>query len=274
MAGRQRSTRLTVPEGHSAAELHSHTLFSDGMVSAEELVRAAAGIGLAVLCITDHDVIGDLAAAVELGRELGVDVVRGQEITCEFPPGIHVVGLFLEQPVRMHMSLQDTVDAIHDQGGLAVMAHPFMPTWFASVTPDALQKLLQSRTIDGIELRHTAPMLWRGWRTLDHFFGAHRSSIRAALGAGDSHFGRHDLGRVVTVFPGRTAEDLRHAIEHGTTSPARGVTPEPPSLSQRLAQQRRSMIWLNGQRRKGLVGNGVGPKPRRPAAPGIDTPGA
>ena len=232
------------------------------MVSPAQLVRAAARIHLNVLCITDHDRIGPLDRAIELGATLGIDVVRGQEITCHFPPGIHVLGLFLSEPVRMGMTMEDTVEAIHDQDGLAVIPHPFMPTWFASAQPGRLERLLDVHPIDGIEVRHTAPMLGRGWRGLDEFVHRHRDRIGSALGAGDSHFGINDLGRVVTLFPGRTAADLKTAIRSGAASPARGVVPSPPGLRQRLAQQGRSMIWLNNERRQGRIGAGIGP--RRP----------
>lgn len=245
------------------AEIHAHTLESDGMVSAVELVRAAAAIGLDVLCITDHDTIAELGPAIEAGAELGVEVVRGEEVTASFPPGIHIVGLFLERQIRMHMSVEDTVDAIHDAGGLAVIAHPFMPTWFASITPGRARSLLESRRVDGIELRHTAPVLPRTWRLLDTFYADHRDRLGAALGAGDSHFGEHDLGRVLTVFPGNSAADLRRAIEGQTTTPITGsVSPSPPPVRMRLAQQYPSMVWLGGERRAGRVGGGAGPMGR------------
>src|SRR6202142_4504793 len=189
-------------DGLGVAEVHAHTLASDGMVSAEELVRAAAVIGLQVLCITDHDTISDLGPAIELGASLGVEVVRGEEVTASFPPGIHIVGLFLERQIRMHMSVEDTVDAIHDAGGLAVIAHPFMPTWFASMIPGKARDLLESHRADGIELRHTAPMLPRTWGRLDTSYAENRDRLGAAPGAGNSHFGERDLGRVLTVFPG------------------------------------------------------------------------
>jgi hypothetical protein len=255
-------------DGLGLAEIHSHTLASDGMVSAVELVRAAAAIGLHVLCVTDHDTIADLGPATETGAALGVDVVQGEEVTASFPPGIHIVGLFLDRQIRMHMSVEDTVDAIHDAGGLAVIAHPFMPTWFASMTPGKARSLLESRRVDGIELRHTAPVLPRTWGLLDAFYAEHRDRLGAALGAGDSHFGAHDLGRVLTVFPGRSAADLRRAIEDRTTSPlSNTVSPSPPPLRMRLAQQYRSMVWLGGERRAGRVGRGAGPS-GGPVTPG------
>jgi hypothetical protein len=160
----------------------------------------------------------------------------------------------------MHMSVEDTVDAIHDAGGLAVIAHPFMPTWFASMTPSRARKLLETHRVDGIELRHTAPVLPRTWGLLDTFYAEHRDRLGASLGAGDSHFGAHDLGRVLTVFPGKGAVDLRRAIDERTTSPLSGaVVPSPPPLRMRLSQQYRSMVWLGGERRAGRVGGGAGP---------------
>src|SRR5579863_2499407 len=256
-------TRVRAADGLGVAEIHAHTVASDGMVSPVDLVHAAAAIGLNVLCITDHDTIAELGPAIEAGAALGVEVVRGEEITASFPPGIHIVGLFLDRQIRMHMSVEDTVDAIHDAGGLAIIAHPFMPTWFASMTPAKARHLLESRRVDGIELRHTAPVLPRTWGLLDAFYAEHREQLGAALGAGDSHFGEHDLGRVLTVFPGKSAADLRRAIQKATTSPLSGaVSPSPPPVRMRLAQQYRSMIWLGGERRAGRVGGGAGPTRR------------
>jgi len=259
--------------GLSAAEVHAHTLASDGMVSADQLVAAAAAIGLAVLCVTDHDTMNGVGAALEAGHRHGVEVVPGQEITCAFPANTHVVGLFQEHPIRMGMSLEDTVDAVHDAGGLAVLAHPFMPTFFASAGPRRIERLLRRRRVDAIELRHTAPMGPMGWGRLDSFYARHRDGLGAALGAGDSHFGSHDLGRIVTVFPGSTAADLRRAIETCTTSPLAGPRPAPPSLAMRLRQQQRSLIWLSRERHAGRVGGGASPA-RRGAAGPHSPPGA
>jgi predicted metal-dependent phosphoesterase TrpH len=250
--------RIDCGPGFGVAETHAHTLASDGMVGADDLVAAAAAAGIGVLCITDHDTTGAIDQAIESGAALGVDVVRGEEVTTAWPAGVHVVGLFLERQVRMGMSVEDTVDAIHDQGGLAVLPHPFMPTYFASISARRASRLLATRHVDGLELRHTAVMTPWGWNALDDFYAEHREKLGAALGAGDSHFGRHDLGRMVTVFPGHGAIDLRRAIEERTTSPRRGIVPMPPPLRMRLAQQQRALLWLPRERRAGRVGRGAG----------------
>src|SRR5258708_15192012 len=119
--------RLSLGPGLAAAEVHAHTLASDGMVSPEDLVAAAAESGISVLCITDHDTMASASRAREAGLALGVDVVAGQEVTTALPSGTHIVALFLERPVRMGRSMEDAVDAIHGQGCLGGRAHPVMP---------------------------------------------------------------------------------------------------------------------------------------------------
>ena len=66
-----REQRIVLPPGLSAAEVHAHTLASDGMVTAPELVRAAAAIGLSAVCVTDHDTIPDLSEAIDVGAGPG-----------------------------------------------------------------------------------------------------------------------------------------------------------------------------------------------------------
>ena len=62
------------------------------------------------------------------------------------------MGWFLEKPVKRGMSLEDTVDAIHDQGGLVIIPHPFMPVYFGSIQPYMLRRLIEHHPVDGILL--------------------------------------------------------------------------------------------------------------------------
>ncbi len=227
------------------------------MVSPRELVRAAARAGLRVVCITDHDTMDGVAEALDAGAEFGVEVVAGEEVTTAPPARVHVLGLFLDGPVRMGLPLLDTIRAIRDRGGLAVLAHPYMPTYFASITPGALRRLIARERLDGIELRHTSPTTRARIRALDAFYRANRDALGAAVGSSDSHFGSADLARTVTAFPGRGAFDFRKALEAGVTRPVeRFARPAPPSLATRLQQQARSLGWLSWQRWRGKVGQG------------------
>jgi predicted metal-dependent phosphoesterase TrpH len=70
-----------------AADLHTHTICSDGQLAPAALVRKAAGRGLDVLAVTDHDTIDGVAEAQEAGHACGVRVVPGVELSVTTPPG-------------------------------------------------------------------------------------------------------------------------------------------------------------------------------------------
>ncbi len=77
-------------------DLHSHTTASDGLLSPSELVGRAAEVGLRTLAVTDHDTVAGTAEAIAAGRELGVEVICGIEISAVTTCGrnIHVLGYF------------------------------------------------------------------------------------------------------------------------------------------------------------------------------------
>ncbi|MNO61228.1 hypothetical protein D3C76_518700 [compost metagenome] len=77
-------------------DLHTHTRASDGMNRPAENVRLAKEKGLAGLAITDHDTVAGIKEAQLTGKELGVDVVPGVEISTRVGvKDIHVLGYFL-----------------------------------------------------------------------------------------------------------------------------------------------------------------------------------
>ena len=225
------------------ADPHCHTTASDGMADPAELVAGALELGLDLIAVTDHDTMAAAEEVARLGRDAGLQVVKGQEITTRWPAQTHLLGLFLSEPVKGGMTLQDSVAAVHAQGGLAVIPHPFMPTYFASCQPGMLARLIEAESLDGIELEHTAPTTGARRRALADFYNAHREGLGAALGASDSHFGRHDLGAVVTEFEGRTAEDFRRALLERRTRP-RVCRPRRVPAALAARQQWRSLVRL------------------------------
>jgi 3',5'-nucleoside bisphosphate phosphatase len=64
-------------------DLHTHSTASDGTLTPAELVVAAAGAGLDVVAVTDHDTTLGWAAAVA-ARPPGLTVVRGAELSCRW----------------------------------------------------------------------------------------------------------------------------------------------------------------------------------------------
>jgi predicted metal-dependent phosphoesterase TrpH len=60
-------------------DLHLHTYFSDGIYSPAQVVMKAKENGLDIISIADHDTTEGLDEAIEVGKELGVEVIPGIE---------------------------------------------------------------------------------------------------------------------------------------------------------------------------------------------------
>ncbi|HHX64416.1 MAG TPA: PHP domain-containing protein [Chloroflexi bacterium] len=200
----------------SKADLHIHSLYSDGAHDIPTiLAHVAEHTDLRVIAITDHDCIASAYEAHFLAPRYGIEVVVGQEITTNRG---HLLGLFINEQVPRGLSIPEAVDAVHVQGGLAVLAHPF------------------DRIAD-------SPMRHRPYPTADEWLGYNLDGLEAmngcqldpkanprahmlatllglpTLGGSDAHH-RQVIGVSHTRFPGETAADLFKAIRQGTCEPA------------------------------------------------------
>jgi predicted metal-dependent phosphoesterase TrpH len=210
-----------VTELTGRADLHLHSLASDGTASVVEILdRVAARGGLDVIAITDHERIDAALAARSIAADRGLpfEVIVGEEVTTL---GGHLLGLFLERPVRPLRTLGASIAAIHEQGGLAIPAHPLVP-YPLCAQGFVLRRLLDQSDErfrpDGLETFNPTT-LGRPWHRRVVAF-ADRHGL-ARLGNSDAHR-LDEVGAAWTAFPGRTAADLRRAIEarqteHGGT---------------------------------------------------------
>ncbi len=79
------------------ADLHCHSIVSDGWLTPAELVRRAAANGVTMLALTDHDEVGGLDEALATAAECGITLVPGVEISVSFhEETVHVVGLGID----------------------------------------------------------------------------------------------------------------------------------------------------------------------------------
>src|SRR6185312_16747638 len=65
-------------------DLHSHSTISDGADPPLELIKRAHAAGIKILAITDHDQLRYDEAAISYGLQLGMLIIRGTEISCEW----------------------------------------------------------------------------------------------------------------------------------------------------------------------------------------------
>ena len=79
------------------ADLHTHTIFSDGAKTPCELVRMASEKGFTAIALTDHDTTNGIYEAIECGKKYGVEIIPGLEISCDInDKEIHLIGLFVD----------------------------------------------------------------------------------------------------------------------------------------------------------------------------------
>ncbi len=74
------------------ADLHTHSYFSDGMLSPEELASACAQNGVLLAALTDHDNMNGCAAFAAECAKRGVRSVRGLEISAYTDVKVHILG--------------------------------------------------------------------------------------------------------------------------------------------------------------------------------------
>lgn len=78
-------------------DLHSHSTYSDGILSPEVLVERALQRGVDMLALTDHDEVGGLAAAGKAAAVWGLRLINGVEISVQWESvTLHVLGLCID----------------------------------------------------------------------------------------------------------------------------------------------------------------------------------
>lgn len=170
-------------------DLHTHSEASkDGGITPEQYARVLQDELLDCIAITDHDRI-DFAQGMQkaLGSE---NIIVGQEITTNDG---EIIGLFLKEAIKPHMSAQDTIDEIKKQKGLVYIPHPF-ETVRKGLKADLLTALRDD--IDIIET-HNGRAVFQNF-TKEAVEWTNRNGCVAA-GSSDAH-GTAGLGKTYTFI--------------------------------------------------------------------------
>src|SRR5437763_5501905 len=201
---------LTEHTGYSRADIHLHTNLGDGWASPSRVIQQAIRRGLRVIAVTDHDHIegakrvADLLAQQEPSQP-SLQMITGVEVSTRQG---HLLGLFVNHAPRALRSVEASIEAIKEQGGLVIIPHP-LGRLVPSLSRAKINELLdRGFLIDGIEIYNPSPAN-----------ASMRSTVRLAnqhwqlaeMGGSDAHFWQH-IGSAYTLFPGSSPEDLRRAI--------------------------------------------------------------
>jgi predicted metal-dependent phosphoesterase TrpH len=170
-------------------------------------VRTAARVGLTHLAITDHERLDGALRARDAAIP-GVEVIVGEEIRTSAGD---MIGLFLERPVPPGMTPAETAMAIHEQGGLAGLPHPFdrFRSSGASKLTLAAELADLARAVDYVEVHNARALGGANGRAAEF---AHAQGL-PGVAASDAH-SPLEVGIAYTIIEGpvRSAAELRAAL--------------------------------------------------------------
>jgi predicted metal-dependent phosphoesterase TrpH len=238
------------------ADLHMHSTYSDGIGTIEQVLNyAQEQTDLNVLALTDHDVIEGALRARDLWARgnYRFDFIVGEEISTTEG---HLLALFVETRIPPRLSMEASIDLIHAQGGLAIVAHPLNQIFRHSCQRFVLDRIKSSQSVwlDGIET-------WNASFCGIYANGVAMQSNReqygwAELGNSDAHT-LSAIGSGCTWFAGNNARDVRLAIERGETAPGGrlwGMNDYLHLARYHLGKQSRKMVRLERVgRREGVA---------------------
>ncbi|WP_324757307.1 PHP domain-containing protein [Haloarcula sp. GH36] len=194
-----------------SVELHTHSSLSyDGRDPVELLLEQAAAVGLDALAVTDHDEIDASLQAAELAPEYGLIGITGMEVTCAAG---HVLALGITEAIPKGLPFDETLDRIHEQGGTAVVPHPFQESRSGVLEHISKDELA---TADAIEVYNSRLLTGRSNRQAERF--ARRRGLPMTAGS-DAHIAEM-VGQAVTNVDAddRTQEAILEAIKAGRTT--------------------------------------------------------
>jgi len=225
-----------------SVELHTHSSLShDGRDPVEHLLEQAESVGLDAIAVTDHDEIDASLDAVEQAPEYGLIGIPGMEITTAVG---HVLALGVREAVPAGLSFEATLDQIHEQGGIAVVPHPFQSSRHG-VAPHISRATLASA--DAIEVYNSRLLTGRSNRKAERFAIANDLPMTAGS---DAHIAEM-VGQAVTEVDAmdHSAAGVLDAIAEGRTSVVGRRTPWRISFRQAAGGVKRRIIravneWL------------------------------
>lgn len=199
-------------------DLHTHSYgSSDGGLTLRDYRYFLKYDLLDFIAITDHNRI-DIAQRIklELG-ERGSRIIIGEEVMCKEG---EIIGLYLKQTIEPGMSALKAARAIHGQGGLVYVPHPF-ETIRSGLTETSLEKIASE--VDIIETRNGRAVFQNRSREARCWAGKHELPGAASS---DSH-GRFGWGHTYSVIAEEpTVRNLiaqLHIAEYSTRSVGLGV---------------------------------------------------
>jgi predicted metal-dependent phosphoesterase TrpH len=167
-------------------DLHVHTNISfDSKIKIGNLLRKLKDIGLDGIAITDHNSYEAIPRAKEIASKYDVQVFQAIEISTKEG---HILAYGVEERAPYKKSVEETLEWIHDNGGIGVCAHPF------SLTSPSIGELIYHHKFDGLEINASCTQSANHAAEL-----ASRLMNVPLIGGSDAHF-INNVGLISTYF--------------------------------------------------------------------------
>lgn len=188
-------------------DLQVHTEASPcSSMTPDELVETARERGLDAVAITDHDTVEGVRAVRDAAPD-DLEVIPGVEITTAQG---HLLGIGVDEVPPKGVDVFAAVDMIHDQGGVAVLSHPFDRMREAyDRNLDRYGMAALARRVDAVEGVNSRCVLRLSNDQARAFARMHGMPF---TGGSDAHFPM-ELGRAVTMAPADVP--IQDAIREG-----------------------------------------------------------
>ncbi len=188
-------------------DLHSHTVHSrhwfwgrDALNTPQQMVRAAVKKGLAGIAITDHSTVkGSLIAKKYAQRFKNFVLITGSEISSASGD---LLALGIKQDVPDDLSVEETIERIHNLGGIAVAPHPFAEYFFRKCLRE------QARKADAVEVFNSQSS--RGFQNKKALSLAKKFSLPVTAGS-DAHWYRN-VGKAGIICNAESTDDVLEEI--------------------------------------------------------------
>ncbi len=104
-------------------DTHIHSEYSpDSKSKLKDIFNVAKNRGLDIIAISDHNTVEGSKEAIRLTKNDDLFVVPSIEISSLEG---HILGFGCEENIKRDLPAVETIDLIHDQGGLAIIPHPY-----------------------------------------------------------------------------------------------------------------------------------------------------
>lgn len=192
--------------------LHTHTTLSDGKVSVDKCIQLYKSAGYHFLAITDHNKFFTREASEGLLILNGIEYDRNDFVTKR---AYHITGIGIEN--KPHVEKTDTpqkiIDAINQQKGLAIIAHP---AWSLLTHED----IFNLRNYIGLEIWNTVSETDSCRGDSVHYADvlASKGIVPLVFAVDDTHFYKQDLfgGYIMVNSANLNTQDILDSIRRGS----------------------------------------------------------